>query len=133
LVGGEQSTQLTDKTKEHLTQNNVPPHVIAMYESTENENDTSIKNIAVWLENKAAFFVFCRNLSRWQYVNKPVGMGTMSVPCQWDWQHAERCMNRMPEIRAMTALQLDELYLQLEVMERSALNEFNQQFKKLKT
>jgi uncharacterized protein YqiB (DUF1249 family) len=73
--------------------------------------------------------LFYRNINRWCYVNQPVGMGTLSVACQWDWSHAERCMQRTPEVREMTPLQLDELYLQLEVMEHTAIKVLQQKFK----
>lgn len=57
-------------------------------------------------------------------------MGTMSVPCQWDWQTVKGSMERMPDVRALDDEQLDELYEQLEIMERSAIEVLNEQFNK---
>ena len=39
-------------------------------------------------------------------------------------------MERMPDVRALDNEQLDELYEQLEIMERSAIEVLNEQFNK---
>lgn len=103
-----------------------------MYQQdSEQDDDEGI--ITVWYQHQLAFLVFYRNAGRWKYKNIPVGMGTLSVPDQWDWERAESSMQRMAQVRRLSEQEHDELYLQLETMEYGALKEIKRQFEQIST
>lgn len=132
MVGGKQSLSINDKTQDHFEKNNVPAHVIAMYQQNDEQDDTE-STITVWYQHQLAFLVFYRNAGRWKYINRPAGMGTLSIPNQWDWERAESSMQRMAQVRRLTEQERDELYQQLEVMEYGALKEIKRQFSQIST